>query len=485
MGWATLFTFGCAAPGAERAPDREPERTLLGQRDERPRPTLTSVRSAPPTSCAVGSSPVTGAQLAELSLFSRTLFYLRETYPRDITPYSRQLLLAALSAIPAADQDVAVERDPDALPRWINVTVAGERCALNIERVDAPWNLRSSLQTAMRFIGSRLALPAGETEARFTRIELAATNGMLAALDRASMLTDAPSYERDRGKPAGLIASALVSPQGQAAARPQFQGPYLEDAAYLPVGGFARGAAAEVEQGAAGSGERPPKGVILDLRNDKGGLVDEAAKVAGVFIQRGVLGWIVGRHERTALEAHDSGHDFTGTVVVLVNHETASAAELVASAIQSLGRGLIIGEVTAGAGSVRTFFALPRKWRPAGASSPPAPPDRDVVQNILDGVEPPPPQEQAEPFDGQPDEMFELLLRTGYLRTANDREIEGAGVLPDIQIPRPVGPTSAAGDACLIHLAQALISQAPDARRSTLLPIAKTLADRWDCGQAP
>lgn len=483
-GCAALFTLGCAPPMAERPPSAEPERTYLGQGDERPRTTLAPVRVAPATDCPVGPDATNGATLAELPLFSRTLFYLREWFPADITPRSRQLLLAALAAIPPADSDVAVERDPDVAPLWVSVSAKGQRCTLNLERVDAPSSLRSSLQQAVRFLASRVMLPADEVEARFTKIEIAATNGMLASLDRHSLLIDADTYGKVRATSTGPSASAVVSPDGQEVRRAAFPGGDAGEVAYLSVGSFQRGAGAEVQRSSIGSGGPPPKGIILDLRDNKGGLVDEAAMVADVFIQRGVLGWIVGRHERTALEAHDGGQDFTGAVVVLVNHETASGAELVASAIQNLGRGVIIGDVTAGAGSVRRFFDLPGRW-PAGASSPAGSPDRDVVQNIPNDGEMPPPHDDGEPFSGEREKVLGLLLRTGYLRTANDHDIEGSGVRPDLQPPGPVGPASASRDECLVHFAHALISRAPDGRRSTLLATAKVLASRQDCGHAP
>lgn len=470
---------------AERPPSAEPERTYVGPRDERPRTTLAPVRAAPATDCPVGPDAANGGRLAELSLFSRTLFYLHDRYPGDITSRSRQLLLAALAALPGADGDVAVERDAGSPPLWVNVTVKGERCTLNLERAHTPGDLRSTLRDAMRFIGSRVAAPADEAQARFTRLELAATNGMLAALDRQSVLMDADSYGKLGPNATGASASAVPDPQGRDARPVAFAGPHAGEVAYLSLDGFPRGAGAEVLQASLGSGGAPPKGIILDLRRNKGGLVDEAARVADVFIDRGVLGWIVGRRERTALEAQDGGQDFAGAVVVLVNHETAAAAELVASAIQNLGRGVIVGEATAGAGSVRTFFELPRNWRPATAGSPPAPPDRDAVAGILDGVGAPSPGHEAEPLAAEPKEVLGLLLRTGYLRTANDRELEGAGVRPDVELPRAASAASAAADACVVQLAQALISQAPDGRRSTLLAMAKGLAHTHDCAQAP
>lgn len=467
-GCATVVAIGCAGPAAERPPSAEPERTYVGQHDDRPLPSVAQAKAAPAANCPVASGNAGGSELALLSLFSTTLSQVRDYYPRDITPRSRELLLASLWAVEATDRDVLVERDLDAPPRWVSVTVKGERCTLNIERVDAPATLLSSLQDGMRFIGSRLALPTSETDARFTKIELAATNGMLAALDRQSRLVDADTYRDIRAQPPGASAATDVAPARQAAEPIGLTMAALStryEVAYLRPDGFRRGSAAQVEQGTLGSGGTAPKGVVLDLRNNPGGLLDEATRVADVFIERGVLGWIVDRDHRKALEAHDSGHDFEGSVVVLVNHQTSAAAELVASAIKSQGRGVIFGEETAGAGSIRDFFDLPVTSQDA----PPAPA---------------PPGDAAPPEAAQPQEVLGLLLRTGYLWTANDAPIEGAGVRPDLQQPSPSGATSAANDDCLLQLAQAVISQAPDARRSTLLSTATALANKQVCAHA-
>lgn len=104
----------------------------------------------------------------------------------------------------------------------------------------------------------------------------------------------------------------------------------------------------------------PLKGVILDLRNDPGGLVDEAADVADELIDHGVI--YTTRHRGKVIEevtARAGGALATEPCVVLVNRYTASAAELVAGALQDQGRGTIVGEPTFGKGSVQAIITLP------------------------------------------------------------------------------------------------------------------------------
>lgn len=103
------------------------------------------------------------------------------------------------------------------------------------------------------------------------------------------------------------------------------------------------------------------KGLILDLRNNPGGLLDQAVKVSDRFIESGVIVSIEGRREEHKMKfnAHPQEDNLTRyPLVVLVNGGSASGAEIVAGAIQDHGRGIIIGTQTFGKGSVQTIFSL-------------------------------------------------------------------------------------------------------------------------------
>ncbi len=102
------------------------------------------------------------------------------------------------------------------------------------------------------------------------------------------------------------------------------------------------------------------KGLILDLRSNPGGLLSEGVGVADKFLKKGAL--IVSHHGRASQEKSyramhgNGGKDYP--LVVLVNRNTASAAEILAGAIQDHDRGLIAGETTFGKGLVQTVYPL-------------------------------------------------------------------------------------------------------------------------------
>ncbi|MGO9486872.1 MAG: S41 family peptidase [Rhodomicrobium sp.] len=152
------------------------------------------------------------------------------------------------------------------------------------------------------------------------------------------------------------------------------------------------------------------KGYILDLRDNSGGLLDQAVKVASAFAGSGTIVLEQG-HDSTERKLA-SGGDLTGgkPVVVLINHYTASGAEAVASSLQDTHRATIVGTRSFGAGTVQTLIQL----------------------------------------DGQ----RTLKLTTHRLLRANGRSWDGKGVEPDITVHSP--PESTANEQPDPDLAAAL-----------------------------
>jgi carboxyl-terminal processing protease len=125
------------------------------------------------------------------------------------------------------------------------------------------------------------------------------------------------------------------------------------DISRIQVRAFTSGVGREVRDALAAAGDRGSGGVVLDLRDDPGGLLTEAVEVASVFLDGGpVVSYERRGRAAETLDAADGG-DLTTPVVVLVNSSTASAAEVVTAALQDRNRAVVVGSRTYGKGSVQ------------------------------------------------------------------------------------------------------------------------------------
>jgi carboxyl-terminal processing protease len=102
------------------------------------------------------------------------------------------------------------------------------------------------------------------------------------------------------------------------------------------------------------------KGLILDLRSNPGGLLDQAVSVSDFFLKKGVIVSIKGREEKDTTEynAQSSGTEGEYPMVVLINGGSASASEIVAGALQDHKRAVLVGTSSFGKGSVQTVRPL-------------------------------------------------------------------------------------------------------------------------------
>lgn len=128
------------------------------------------------------------------------------------------------------------------------------------------------------------------------------------------------------------------------------------------TGGFQHTTGDELRESIARLKGQGMRQIVLDLRGNPGGLLDQAIKVASEFLPRGQV--IVSVHGRVEYR-EPYFYRSTGTdpedypLVLLINHNTASASEIVAGAVQDHGRGLIIGQTSFGKGLVQRVFQLP------------------------------------------------------------------------------------------------------------------------------
>lgn len=127
----------------------------------------------------------------------------------------------------------------------------------------------------------------------------------------------------------------------------------------IKIDRFAKGTAAEVETTIANLRKAGARAWILDLRSNSGGLLAEAIRVASVFVPTGPIVTVVsdGGKTREAREARPVATE-GGPVVVLIDQSTASASEIVASALQVRNRAAVLGRTSWGKGTVQVLFNI-------------------------------------------------------------------------------------------------------------------------------
>ncbi|MEW6166427.1 MAG: S41 family peptidase [Pseudomonadota bacterium] len=133
--------------------------------------------------------------------------------------------------------------------------------------------------------------------------------------------------------------------------------------AYLRISSFTTDTGPALEKEVArlsGEAGGSLKGVILDLRNNPGGVLDAAVKVSDSFLDKGTIVSIRGRDGNGGREFGASNGDVLGgkPLIVMINAGSASASEIVAGAIQDHHRGILVGSRTFGKGSVQTILPL-------------------------------------------------------------------------------------------------------------------------------
>lgn len=135
------------------------------------------------------------------------------------------------------------------------------------------------------------------------------------------------------------------------------------------------------------------QGLILDLRNNPGGLLNQAVSIADSFINEGLIVYTKGRTENQnmSFKATAGKQDYPYHLVVLVNEGSASASEIVAGALQDHQRAILVGTRTFGKGSVQTIIPLP------GAAG--------------------------------------LRVTTARYFTPNGKSIQATGITPDVEVP--------------------------------------------------
>ena len=203
---------------------------------------------------------------------------------------------------------------------------------------------------------------------------------------------------------------------------------------YMHVNGFTETTEHEVAQALDSfQSQGELKGLILDLRQNPGGLLSEGVGVADKFLHKGQV--IVSHHGRNSPEkvyraAHgNGGKDYP--LVVLVNRGTASAAEIVSGAIQDHDRGLVVGENTFGKGLVQTVYPLSENTGLALTTAKYYTPSGRLIQRDYNGVS------LYDYYYNHDDQENTTAGREVKLTDSGRTVYGGGGITPDVKIPTP------------------------------------------------
>lgn len=136
-----------------------------------------------------------------------------------------------------------------------------------------------------------------------------------------------------------------------------------DDVFYIRIGSFSEDVDTDIKKAfekAQKNRKEPLKGIVLDVRNNPGGLLDQAVAVSSLFLDQGEVVSTRARNEEDTLRYSAKGKDITNgmPIVVIINNGSASASEIVAGALQDHKRAVIIGEKSFGKGSVQTVVPL-------------------------------------------------------------------------------------------------------------------------------
>ena len=199
---------------------------------------------------------------------------------------------------------------------------------------------------------------------------------------------------------------------------------------FVRIDTFNENTGRELDQALSKFKIRNLKGLVLDLRDNRGGLLSEGVRVSDRFLERGQT--IVSHHGRSSQERlYTVRRGNGGTVfpmVVMVNCNSASASEIVAGALQDHDRALIVGHSTFGKGLVQTVFTLSEQSGLALTTARYYTPSGRLIQRRYDGIS------MLEYYSNPCSEGYRPQ-REGVRLTDKGRQVfAGGGITPDIEL---------------------------------------------------
>lgn len=337
----------------------------------------------------------------ELELFEHALAIVRSDYVEE--PKAKELIYGALKGMLATLDPYSQFLDPDSYNE-LKVDTEGEFGGLGIEIT-----IKDDLLTIIAPIDDTPAFRAGlRSGDRIVKIDGELTRG----------ITLLEAVKKLRGKPRTTVDLTLFR-EGESALTEVTleraiitiesirEASLIEDhIAYIRLTDFREKSADDLTTAVAELLDQGMESIILDLRNNPGGLLDVSVEVAELFLERNSL--VVStkgrlRNQNQELRASGGGMVTELPLVVLINEGSASASEIVAGAMQDHHRGIIMGMKSHGKASVQTIFPLK---------------------------------------DGSA-----LRLTTSKYFTPSGRSIHGEGIIPDVEVPFEPPPKKDEDDA--------------------------------------
>lgn len=312
-------------------------------------------RSLPEVSARQGSD---SSLFRELKIFTDVLAIVQRDYVREVD--SRQLIEGAIKGMLATLDPHSGYLDPD-FYQDLQVQTKGEFGGLGIEIT-----IRDGLLVVVAPMEGSPAEKAGiragdaivKIEGKFTK-EFSLVDAVKRLRGPKGTPIDISIYRK--GQPDLIDVTLIRDNITVKSVRSRYLG---EGYGYVRVNQFMERTAEDLKSALKNLGHSSQageiKGLILDLRNNPGGLLTQAIMVSDMFLKEGIIVYTDGRMEsqKQKFYAHGRGTEPEYPMIVLVNGGSASAAEIVAGAFKDHGRALILGTQTFGKGSVQTITPL-------------------------------------------------------------------------------------------------------------------------------
>ncbi len=315
------------------------------------------------------AADVTAARYEDLSLFTSVMNLVRRNYVEEVD--ETNLIRGALRGMLAELDPHSTYMDPES-HKEMQIDTKGEFHGLGIEiskrrdgyiEVVSPIDGTPAARAGVRARDQIVAICPTEKPADWTE-DCKATKSMT--------LFDAVKLMRGKRGTAITIRiyrDGFERPQPYTIMRDvvkvaSVEGRVLEPGyGYIRLRSFQERTASDLEKTLATVRKQAGgslRGLVLDLRDDPGGLLDQAVRVADLWVGDGVIVQTKGRVEsqQQDFKGQQVGTEPEYPLVVLVNAGSASASEIVAGALQDHGRALLVGTQTFGKGSVQTVFPL-------------------------------------------------------------------------------------------------------------------------------